>query len=316
MNITEILTLADHGPDTYVGTGPKYPWGGLYGGQIVAQALRAAAATVDPAYRPHSLRAYFIRPGEHTEPIRFEVDRIRNGRSFITRRVVARQAIGAILNMVSRVRTEPLRLRSFSVLRGLRFDDAPDQLEFALTDAEVLVRDPNGKPRYRAEVVADAPASETVDLPAFSGTPVSPYDDGALFHGPALRGIHALLAEDDEHLVLRCELPDASLGDGGYRTPRYSPVLADLLLQAALVRVHRSSGRNCLPTAVGAIDVHDGLPDGSPFAVVVRDVATNGDSVRCTVTACAPDGRVLLRFTDVDVVCSDGLAEQFTSRGE
>ncbi|WP_086664453.1 type I polyketide synthase [Lentzea kentuckyensis] len=229
----------------------------------------------------------------------------------------ATAAIGAILNVVSRVRTEPLRLRSFSVLRGLRFDDAPDQLEFALTGAEVLVRDPDGKPRYRGEVVADAPAPETVDLPAFdSGTPVSPYDDGALFHGPPLRGIHALLAEDDEQLVLRCELPDAVLGDGGYQTRRYSPVPADLLLQAVLVRVHRTSGRNCLPTAVGAIDVHDVLPDGSPFAVVVRDVATNGDSARCTVTACAPDGRVLLRFTDVDVVCSEGLAEQFTSRGE
>jgi NAD(P)-dependent dehydrogenase (short-subunit alcohol dehydrogenase family)/acyl carrier protein len=228
----------------------------------------------------------------------------------------ATAAIGAILNVMSRVRTEPSRLRSFSVLRGLRFDDAPDHLEFALTDADVLVRDPGGKPRYRVEVVAGAPGPETVDVPAFDGTPVTPYDDGALFHGPALRGIRALLAEDDEHLVLRCELPDAVLGDGGYRTQLYSPVLADLLLQAVLVRVHRTSGRNCLPTAVGAIDVHDVLPDGSPFAVVVRDVAANGDSVRCTVTACAPDGRVLLRFTDVDVVCSDGLADQFTSRGE
>lgn len=228
----------------------------------------------------------------------------------------ATAALGAILDVVSRVRTEPLRLRSFSVLRGLRFDSAPDQLEFALTGAEVLVRDPDGKPRYRASLVAGAPTPETLDLPAFdAGTPLNPYDD-ALFHGPALRGIRALLAEDDEHLVLRCELPDAVLGDGGYGTRRYSPVLADLLLQAVLVRVHRSSGRNCLPTAVGAVDVHDVLPDGSPFAVVVRDVSAGGDSARCMVTACAPDGRVLLRFADVDVVCSDGLAEQFTSRGE
>jgi Polyketide synthase dehydratase len=228
----------------------------------------------------------------------------------------ATAAIGAILNVVSRVRTEPSRLRSFSILRGLRFDAAPDQLEFALTDAEVVVRDPDGKPRYRAEVVPDEPPPDTVNLPAFDdGAPVTPYDDGALFHGPALRGIHALLTEDDEHLVLRCELPDALVGDGGYRTRLYSPVLADLLLQAALVRVHRTSGRNCLPTAVGAVDVHDVLPDGSPFAVVVRDVANNGDSARCTVTACAPDGRVLLRFTDVDVVCSAGLADQFTSQG-
>lgn len=93
-----MFDLEPHGPDTFVGIGPQYPWGGLYGGQIVAQALRAAALTVDTASRPHSIRAYFIRPGDHTEPVRYEVDRIRNGRSFTTRRVVARQAIGAILN--------------------------------------------------------------------------------------------------------------------------------------------------------------------------------------------------------------------------
>jgi acyl-CoA thioesterase-2 len=93
-----MFDLEQHGPDTFVGEGPRYPWGGLYGGQIVAQALRAAAYSVEPDYQPHSIRAYFIRPGDHAEPVRYEVDRIRNGRSFSTRRVVARQAIGAILN--------------------------------------------------------------------------------------------------------------------------------------------------------------------------------------------------------------------------
>lgn len=93
-----MFDLEPHGPDTFVGTGPRYPWGGLYGGQIVAQALRAASLSVDDGFVPHSIRAYFIRPGDHDEPIRYEVDRIRNGRSFVTRRVVARQAIGAILN--------------------------------------------------------------------------------------------------------------------------------------------------------------------------------------------------------------------------
>ena len=94
-----MFDLQSHGPDTFVGIGPRYPWGGLFGGQIVGQSLRAAAATVDVDQHVHSLRAYFIRQGDHTEPIRFEVDRIRNGRSFSTRRVVARQAIGAILNL-------------------------------------------------------------------------------------------------------------------------------------------------------------------------------------------------------------------------
>lgn len=99
MDLGTLFHLEPHGSDTYVGAGPRYPWGGLYGGQIVAQALLAAASTVDDDLQPHSLRAYFIRRGDNTEPIRFEVDRIRNGRSFCTRRVVARQAVGAILNL-------------------------------------------------------------------------------------------------------------------------------------------------------------------------------------------------------------------------
>jgi acyl-CoA thioesterase-2 len=97
--MTEILTLEPHGPDTWVGAGPSYPWGGLYGGQIVAQALMAAAHSVPEQYAVHSLHAYFIRRGDASTPIRFEVDRIRDGRSFYTRRVVARQSTGAILNM-------------------------------------------------------------------------------------------------------------------------------------------------------------------------------------------------------------------------
>ena len=97
--VLEMFELQCHGADTYVGEGPEYPWGGLYGGQIVAQALRSAAATVPNELSPHSLRAYFIRRGDDHDPVRYEVDRIRDGRSFATRRVVARQAVGAILNL-------------------------------------------------------------------------------------------------------------------------------------------------------------------------------------------------------------------------
>jgi acyl-CoA thioesterase-2 len=99
MRFADLVDLSEHGADVLVGTGHAYPWGGLYGGHIVAQALRAAWSTVEATHRPHSLRAYFIRPGDASEPVRYEVDRIRNGRSFCTRRVVARQAIGAILNL-------------------------------------------------------------------------------------------------------------------------------------------------------------------------------------------------------------------------
>ena len=116
-----MFDLVAHGPDTYVGTGPQYPWGGLYGGQIVAQALRAATLSVEPEFVPHSIRAYFIRRGDHREPVRYEVDRIRNGRSFVTRRVVARQAVGAILNAeCSFQRPEGTR-----VLQTVRMPDVP-----------------------------------------------------------------------------------------------------------------------------------------------------------------------------------------------
>jgi acyl-CoA thioesterase-2 len=95
----DIVALEPHGIDTFVGASPVYPWGRVYGGQVVAQALQAALATVDEAYRLHSLHGYFIRGGTSDEPIRFEVDRIRNGRSFVTRLVVARQSNGAIFNL-------------------------------------------------------------------------------------------------------------------------------------------------------------------------------------------------------------------------
>ncbi len=95
----ELFTLEPHGPDTYVGLAPRYPWGRLFGGQVVAQALRAAQLTVDEPAVCHSLHSYFIRGGTPDEPVRFEVDRIRNGRTFTTRRVVARQSNGAILNL-------------------------------------------------------------------------------------------------------------------------------------------------------------------------------------------------------------------------
>lgn len=100
VDFRDLMHLEPHGPDTYVGIVARYPWGQrLFGGQVVAQALRAAIHTVDPDRRAHSLHSYFIRPGSPDEPIRFEVERLRDGRSFCTRQVVARQSAGAILNL-------------------------------------------------------------------------------------------------------------------------------------------------------------------------------------------------------------------------
>ena len=101
VNLHQLFDLVAQENDIYVGEGLEYPWGGLYGGHIVAQALRAAAFTVDDDMIPHSIRAYFIRRGNNNQPVQYEVDRIRNGKSFTTRRVVARQGDSAILNLES-----------------------------------------------------------------------------------------------------------------------------------------------------------------------------------------------------------------------
>lgn len=70
----------------------------VFGGQVAAQALNAGYRTVAPERRPHSLHSYFLRPGDNQRLIIYEVDPIRDGRSFTTRRVVAKQDGKAIFN--------------------------------------------------------------------------------------------------------------------------------------------------------------------------------------------------------------------------
>ncbi|MEK9584833.1 MAG: acyl-CoA thioesterase domain-containing protein [Halieaceae bacterium] len=82
---------------TFVG-GSLMPQQRIFGGQVVAQCLMAANETVAGALTAHSLHAYFLRAGDPSTPIDFEVDPIRDGRSFSTRRVVARQNGEAIFN--------------------------------------------------------------------------------------------------------------------------------------------------------------------------------------------------------------------------
>ena len=76
-------------------------WFRVYGGQVLAQALLSASHTVPDDRHVHSLHAYFLRPGDLKQPIIFQVDQIRDGRSFTTRRVVAMQHGKAILNMAA-----------------------------------------------------------------------------------------------------------------------------------------------------------------------------------------------------------------------
>lgn len=98
-SLLDILDLEDVGSDHYRTrfTEPNLS-GALYGGQVLAQALRACLHTV--AGRPvHSLHGYFIRPGVETEPVLYQVERTRDGRNFTTRRVTALQSRKVIFHM-------------------------------------------------------------------------------------------------------------------------------------------------------------------------------------------------------------------------
>jgi acyl-CoA thioesterase-2 len=96
--LLEYLDLEERGEDVFRGYSLPARNGRVYGGLVFSQAMRAAVATV-AGRAPHSTHGYFLRPGDPDLPIDYEVDRIRDGRSFTTRRVVARQSGEAIFNL-------------------------------------------------------------------------------------------------------------------------------------------------------------------------------------------------------------------------
>ena len=90
-DLLALLDLEDLDVDLYRGSQPDSPRARVYGGQVAAQALVAAVRSVDPEFQVHSFHSYFLLPGDYSVPIVYEVERIRDGRSFLTRRVMARQ---------------------------------------------------------------------------------------------------------------------------------------------------------------------------------------------------------------------------------
>jgi acyl-CoA thioesterase-2 len=97
--LVDTLDLEKLEENLFRGTSPQIGWQRVFGGQVIAQALVAAHRTVDADRFIHSLHAYFMRPGDPSVPIIYQVERIRNGSSFNTRRVVAIQHGEPIFSM-------------------------------------------------------------------------------------------------------------------------------------------------------------------------------------------------------------------------
>ena len=99
--VQDLLTTLDLEPlevNLFRGRSPQVGWQRVFGGQVIGQALVAACRTVD-GRAPHSMHAYFLLAGDPKVPIIYEVDRIRDGKSFTTRRVIAIQHGHAIFSM-------------------------------------------------------------------------------------------------------------------------------------------------------------------------------------------------------------------------
>ncbi|AID33270.1 acyl-CoA thioesterase II [Mesorhizobium sp. SEMIA 3007] len=136
--IDELLSILDlerleH--NLYRGRSPQVEWQRVFGGQTIAQALVAAQRTVEPDRFVHSLHGYFMRPGDIRVPIVYEVDRIRDGGSFTTRRVLAIQHGQAIFSLEASFQVDEKGLEHQFALP----DDVPPP-EGLLTQRQLLER--------------------------------------------------------------------------------------------------------------------------------------------------------------------------------
>ena len=101
VHLLSTLSLEKVGEDDFTGPSQWMPHGRVFGGQVLAQCLVAAQSTMDASRAVHSLHGYFLRAGDIRLPISFSVDRLRDGRSFSTRRVQAFQNGEPIFSMIA-----------------------------------------------------------------------------------------------------------------------------------------------------------------------------------------------------------------------
>ncbi|MEQ0557438.1 acyl-CoA thioesterase II [Amycolatopsis sp. NEAU-NG30] len=140
-----LLDLEKIEENIFRGVSPAHSPVRVFGGQVAGQALVAAGRTVPEERRVHSLHAYFIRGGDPSVPIVYEVDRIRDGRSFTTRRVVAIQHGKAIFSLsASFQKDEPGIEHAEEMPAGV---PAPETLPTLMERAEGYAIGAHGRPR-------------------------------------------------------------------------------------------------------------------------------------------------------------------------
>jgi acyl-CoA thioesterase II len=171
--LIDLITLEKKGENTFQGQNFQTSWGRVFGGQVLAQSLHAAYQTVPKDRFAHSLHGYFILGGNLDLPITYEVDVIRDGKSFTTRRVVAFQESRAIFNMSASFQLEQNGVNhQFSMPNYI----PPEKLLSDLEQLEVQNTDPKVYDRFKKikpEVIEFRPVEkltlrDDIDAPAES----------------------------------------------------------------------------------------------------------------------------------------------------
>ncbi|HET6585280.1 MAG TPA: acyl-CoA thioesterase II [Nannocystaceae bacterium] len=150
--LLDLLRLERIEQDLFRGQSQDLGWGNVFGGQVLGQALSAAEQTVEEDRAVHSMHGYFLRVGDAKRPIVYEVDRIRDGKSFTTRRVVAIQGGHAIFSMSASFQRHETGLEHAASMPAASGPEGlPSELELARRHADRI------PPAMRTQALADRP---------------------------------------------------------------------------------------------------------------------------------------------------------------
>lgn len=183
-------------------------WGTVFGGQVLGQALAAATQTVPADREVHSFHSYFLRPGDVSKPIVYDVDRIRDGGSFTTRRVVAIQSGHAIFNMAASFQKHEEGFEHQDAMPDVPPPESVPSEQDRIAAAGALLPKAFHE-RFGKEQPFEVRPVESIDHP-FKPTPTPPFrrvwlrTSGPLPDDPALH--RALLAYASDHGFLATAL--------------------------------------------------------------------------------------------------------------
>ncbi|MGI5341106.1 SDR family NAD(P)-dependent oxidoreductase [Streptomyces sp. CA-181903] len=217
--------------------------------------------------------------------------------------------------------------RDFRIVRGLGFtgDDRPRTFRVRLvpeaerdhhrwTRFSLLSDDGRDELHYEGRFLwseREPEPGERIDLPpcTVSDVPHPGYASGRLFHGPSLAGLRDELPGPIDGLTVVARMPEPPFAKGGFAGRFHAPALADLLMQGVCLAGVVEPGQPLWPIPVGVerAELCAPLPDDEPFVVRVerRPAEPNAVFTFWDVTGCAPDGRVLQRWTGVRTLWAD-----------